>query len=117
MGQFYAFFLVLVLLPVGAEAWLMEAAGATVGALTVALILPCFLKIVGFTSRGIAGGSIAAFLMSRAAAYKIGMRAVAAVQAVGVTGVSFSSVALGFIVGGILGHSFNYIIDMNESNT
>ncbi|BFZ21254.1 hypothetical protein BsWGS_24293 [Bradybaena similaris] len=102
MAKLTSFVYVLLLLsvhPLVTQAQIAEIIGAVGGAALVTVVPQIALGIAGFLPDGIAAGSLAARVMSRAYSTKKGVGVVSMLQSVGSAGVGVHTVIAGSIAG------------------
>ncbi|CAL1534934.1 unnamed protein product [Lymnaea stagnalis] len=99
--------IVLLLSPTATNAWFTEAVCAVVGGVATVALAPIVLPAVGFTSAGIAAGSLAATAMSTAWSTGVGVGLVAAAQSAGAVG---AVGLIGTVAGGAVGAGVGHVI-------
>ncbi|CAG5126329.1 unnamed protein product [Candidula unifasciata] len=103
--MFFASLIVLCLHPMKVSADEAIVCGAIMGVLLTWFGIPVLLSTIGFGAK-IAAGSLASTLMSLTARIGSGLKLVAVLQSIGASGVSWTTV----IVGGLLGALICFLI-------
>ena len=85
------------------------------GALLAPIAVPAALSVIGFTSSGVAGGSLAAAMMSSVGNVAAG-NAIATMQSIGAAGLGATGTAVGATVSGVCGVAAAKVSNSDKDN-